>query len=49
VKWPWQRAQAEPVEPRRAISSKAMELQAAKRFNSSSLSDVFVPCLRLHF
>jgi len=54
VRWPWQRAQAGPIEPRRASinsngNGKAMELQAAKRFNSYSLSDVFVPCLRLHF
>ena len=52
MRWPWKRAQAEQAEPRRASvgsNSKAMELQAAKRFNSYSLSDVFVPCLRLHF
>ena len=29
MRWTWRRTQAEPVEPMRAVSSKAMELQAA--------------------
>jgi len=41
VRWPWQRAQAGPVEPRRAVSSngngKALELQAAMEI----LAEVF--------
>ena len=40
MRWPWQRAQAGPIEPRRAsISSngKAMELQAAMEI----LAEVF--------
>ena len=41
MRWPWQRAQAGPVEPRRAVSSngngKALELQAAMEI----LAEVF--------
>ena len=37
MRWPWQRAQAGPVEPRRAVSSKAMELETAKEI----LAEVF--------
>jgi len=37
VRWPWQRAQAGPVEPRRLISNKALELQAAMEI----LAEVF--------
>ena len=40
MRWPWQRAQAGPIEPRRAsvsINSKAMELQAAMEI----LAEVF--------
>ena len=40
MRWPWQRAQAWPIEPRRAsvsINSKAMELQAAMEI----LAEVF--------
>ena len=29
MRWPWRRAQVGPAEPRRAVSSKALELQAA--------------------
>ena len=37
MRWPWQRAQAGPVEPRRAVSSKTLELQAAMEI----LAEVF--------
>jgi hypothetical protein len=37
VRWPWQRAQVKPVEPRRTFSSKALELQAAMEI----LAEVF--------
>ncbi|MGV8127332.1 MAG: hypothetical protein ACP5PV_09005 [Methanothrix sp.] len=37
MRWPWQRSQAGPIEPRRAVSSKAMELETAKEI----LAEVF--------
>ena len=37
MKWPWKQAQARPVEPMRAVSSKAMELETAKEI----LAEVF--------
>ncbi len=37
MRWPWRRAQAGLVKPRRAVSSKAMELQAAMEI----LAEVF--------
>ena len=37
MRWPWRRAQAGPVKPRRAVSSKAMELETAKEI----LAEVF--------
>jgi hypothetical protein len=38
MRWPWRRqAQARPIEPRRAVSSRAMELETAKEI----LAEVF--------